>query len=201
MQLKTVKIEELKPHPKNPNKHPEEQIKELSNSLDEFDQVKNIVVWQDFVIAGCGLLEAAIKQGHEEIEIKDVSDWPEEKAIKFMISDNRLAAMAIMDNDLLSELLIDFDEPLDIPGIDQKLLDELGAATNIDILDSTGGLSGSQYGLAGSATKVPVSVLGIGGLVDREVMEQFKARLIENGAKEESDNGELIKEIILKGLI
>lgn len=201
MQLKTIKISDLKEHEKNPNRHPAEQLTELRNSLDQFDQVKNIVVWQGQVIAGNGLLEAAKYQNRETIEVQDVSDWPEEKAIKFMISDNRLAEMAIMDDDLLSGLLLDFDEPLDIPGIDQKLLDELGADTDIDILDSAGSLSGSQYGLAGSATKVPVSVLGIGGLVDREVMEQFKARLIENGAKEESDNGELIKEIILKGFL
>ena len=59
MKLKKVKITELKPHPQNPNTHPDNQLKELENSLVEFDQVKNIVVWQGQVIAGNGLLIAA----------------------------------------------------------------------------------------------------------------------------------------------
>lgn len=138
MQLKTVKISDLKSHSKNPNKHPAEQLTELRNSLDQFDQVKNIVVWQGQVIAGNGLLEAAKSQNREAIEVQDVSDWPEEKAIKFMISDNRLAEMAIMDNDLLSGLLLDFDEHLDIPGINQDFLDGL------DLGDGLGGEGGKD---------------------------------------------------------
>lgn len=126
MKLKTVNISDLKPHKSNPNTHPIEQLNELQNSLEQFDQVKNIVVWQDKVIAGCGLLEAAKKQGRSQIEVQDVSDWPEEKAIKFMIADNRLAEIAIMDDDILAGLLKDLGDPLDVPGIDEAFLDELG---------------------------------------------------------------------------
>jgi hypothetical protein len=132
MKLKTVKIKDLTPHERNPNRHPAEQITELEGSLDQFDQVKNIVVWQNQVIAGCGLLEAAKKQGRDAIKVQDVSDWPEEKALKYMISDNRLAELAVMDDDLLSGLLADFDEPLDIPGIDEDFLDELNSESDIE---------------------------------------------------------------------
>lgn len=125
MKLQTVKIFDLKFHPKNPNTHPELQVKELQNSLDQFDQVKNIVVWQGLVIAGNGLLEAAKLLNRETIEIQDVSDWPEEKALKFMIADNRIPQLAIMDDDILSGLLTGFDDPLDIPGIDETFLDTL----------------------------------------------------------------------------
>ena len=135
MKLKTVKTEDLKPHKDNPNRHPQEQLQELQNSLDQFDQVKNIVAWQGQVIAGCGLLEAAKAQGREEIEIQDVSDWPEKKALSYMIADNRLADLAIMDDDLLAGLLKDFDEPLDIPGIDEAFLDELGLDDDLSGLD------------------------------------------------------------------
>lgn len=126
MELKTVNTSDLKPHSKNPNTHPQEQLNELQSSLEQFDQVKNIVVWQGQVIAGCGLLEAAKKQGRKEIEIQDVSDWPENKAIKYMIADNRLSEIAIMDDDVLIDLLRDIGDPLDVPGIDEAFLDELG---------------------------------------------------------------------------
>ena len=132
MKLKTIKISILSPHPKNPNQHPQEQIKELGDSLDQFDQVKNIVVWQNKVIAGNGLVEAAKKQGRDKIIIQDVSDWPEEKAIMFMIADNRLPELAIMDDDILLGLLRGFDDPLDIPGVDENLLDELDLGGGIN---------------------------------------------------------------------
>lgn len=130
MKLKTVKIKDLTPHERNPNRHPAEQITELEGSLDQFDQVKNIVVWQNQVIAGNGLLMAAKKQGRDAIEVQDVSDWPEEKAIKYMISDNRLSELAIMDDNLLVDLLADFDEPLDIPGIDENFLNNIDLSNN-----------------------------------------------------------------------
>jgi len=127
MKLKTVKAADLKPHPSNPNLHPAEQLQELQSSLDQFDQVKNIVVWKNKVIAGCGLLAAAKAQGRVEIEASDVSDWDEEKAIKLMISDNRLAELAIMDDNLLTGLIKEFDEPLDIPGVNEEFLELLSS--------------------------------------------------------------------------
>lgn len=45
MNLKTVTIADLKPHPDNPNTHPDKQIDALGNSLGEFDQVKSVVIW------------------------------------------------------------------------------------------------------------------------------------------------------------
>ena len=202
METKTVKVLSLRCHPDNPNQHPASQVKELQDSLKQFGQVKNIVVWNGQVIAGNGLLEAARAQKKDSIEVHDVSDWPEEKAIKFMITDNRLAELGIMDDDLLAGLLKDLGDPLDVPGIDEAFLDDIGfSEDDIEILESTGDLSGSQYGLAGSSTKVPMSILGIGGLVGREVMERVKKVLIENGAKEDQDNGELIKDFLLKGLL
>jgi len=125
MKIQTVKTSSLKPHPKNPNRHPQEQLVELQKSLDQFDQVKNIVVWKGLVIAGNGLLVAAIKQGRKKIEIQDVSDWSEEKAIKFMIADNRLPELGVMDDDMLSEMLRELKDPLDIPGIDEDFMDSL----------------------------------------------------------------------------
>ena len=71
------------------------------------------------------MLEAAKKQGREEIEVQDVSDWPEKKAISFMIADNRLAEIAVMDDDLMVDLLKSFDDPLDIPGVDEVFLESL----------------------------------------------------------------------------
>jgi len=197
MEKKIIKISELKPHPQNPNTHSEMQIKELQDSLDQFDQVKNIVVWQSHIIAGHGLVEAAKKEGLENLEAVDVSEWDAQKAIKFMVADNQLASLGVIDDEILQGILQEVDNPIEIPGIDQDFLDKLFNEDSIEILDSIGGLDNAQYGLVGSSTKVPFSVLGVGGLVDREVMEKVRDKLLEMGAIEDKDNGEVIKELLL----
>lgn len=132
MKIQKVKITTLKSHPKNPNQHPQEQILELENSIEQFDQVKNIVVWKNQVIAGNGFLIAAKKCGLKEIEICDISEWPEEKAISFMIADNRLSELAIMNNNILIDLLKDLGDPISVPGIDRDFLNNLGLGNKID---------------------------------------------------------------------
>ena len=131
MKVTKVKISNLKSHPENPNTHPDNQLKELQNSLDQFEQVKNIVVWQGKVIAGNGLMEAARLQNRTEIEVQDVSDWPEEKAISFMIADNRLQELAVMDNNILSGLITNIDEPFNIPGVDADYLDSIDFGADV----------------------------------------------------------------------
>ena len=124
MEIKKTKTSSLKHHPQNPNDHSDNQITELVNSLGEFEQVKNIVVWQGQVIAGNGLLMAAKKSGLSEIEVQDVSDWSEQKAISFMVADNQLARMGQINNEVMADLIKGFDDPTKIPGIDEDFLAE-----------------------------------------------------------------------------
>lgn len=83
---------ELAPHPLNSNQHPNSHIRQLADGLDEFSQYRNIVTWTapetietedkngqpvilkkgiTYVLAGNGLLEAALKRGDDQIEVKD----------------------------------------------------------------------------------------------------------------------------------
>jgi hypothetical protein len=114
---------------KNPNTHPEHQLKELAKSLDRFSQVKNIVVWNGFFLAGHGLAMAAEKEGLEELVAVDVSEWDEQTAIEFMIADNRLPELSVMDNEMLASVFADFEMPKDIPGVDDDFLN------TIDVLE------------------------------------------------------------------
>jgi DNA modification methylase len=122
MNLKTVTLANLTPHPDNPNTHPAKQINALAESLDEFTQVKNVVVWNDRIIAGHALVTAALKSGRLTLEAVDVSHWPEDKATAFMLADVRLPDMAIVDDEALVEALRAIDEPLEIPGFDEDFL-------------------------------------------------------------------------------
>lgn len=130
MKLITINIDDYQPHPQNPNTHPDKQVHELQRSLEEFDQVKNVVVWQKNFLAGHGIVEAARREGRTHLEAVDVSPWPEEKAIRFMIADNRLPQLSAMDNELLFSLLSGMN-PSDIPGIDENYFEALAAAIEV----------------------------------------------------------------------
>lgn len=122
MNLKTVTVADLRPHPANPNTHPAKQIDALGDSLDEFDQVKNVVIWRGMMLAGHAVREAAIKSGRLTLDAVDVSHWDEAKATAFMLADIRLPDMGVYDEAAMVEALREVEEPLGIPGIDEEFL-------------------------------------------------------------------------------
>jgi hypothetical protein len=126
MNLKTVTIADLEPHPDNPNTHPAKQVDALAKSLTEFTQIKNVVIWNNRIIAGHGVIEAAKKAGLLTLEAQDISHWPEDKATAFMLADIRLPDMAIVDESVMAETLRAIEQPLDIPGFDEDFLDSIG---------------------------------------------------------------------------
>lgn len=136
MELITIKLSDYKPHPQNPNTHPDHQLDELGDSLGQFGQFKNVVVWNGYYLAGHGLVEAASRKGLTTLEAVDVSHLPEEKAKSLMVADNRLPELAIMDDEMLTNLLKEFDDALNIPGIDLDFINTLdfgdGIVGNID---------------------------------------------------------------------
>lgn len=125
--MKKVKVvlSNLKPHPKNPNTHSVEQINELARSLRDYGQAKNIVIWKGYVIAGNGLFRAAQKRKLKTLDAVDVSGWTEERAVTFMLADNRLAEMSNLDYGTLQELMSDWDDPSEIAGFTSDYLDSL----------------------------------------------------------------------------
>ncbi len=125
MDLITINIDEYEPHPKNYNTHPTDQLTELERSLEKFDQFKNVVVWNGFYLAGHGLVESARRAGRATLKAVDMSHLSEEDARALMVADNRLPELAEIDNDLLKDLIADFPDPTEIPGVDNKFVAEL----------------------------------------------------------------------------
>jgi ParB-like chromosome segregation protein Spo0J len=73
-----IAIADLKPWPRNYKDHGDNQVKVLGNSLRNFGQFKNIIVWKDFIIGGHGLVDAARSNGYDEVEVKRLPhDWTE----------------------------------------------------------------------------------------------------------------------------
>jgi hypothetical protein len=102
-----VAVADLKPHPRNYQKHPEDEIEHLRESLREYGMFRNIVVARDnTILAGHGVTQAAALEGVTEITVKRVDlDPSDPDAIKLVVLDNEIGHLAERDDRLLTELL------------------------------------------------------------------------------------------------
>lgn len=113
-------IEKLKPHPHNARTHPQDQIEELTASFAEHGGVKPFVVNADgFILAGHGSTAALKRLGVQEVPVVVVRGWTPEQERLFMLRDNKIAANAGWDKQLLGLELVDL---VQLPGVDLRLI-------------------------------------------------------------------------------
>ena len=128
MNLKTVKIAELKPHPKNPRQHPDSAIAKLTRSIQEFGWTNPVLVSKDgFVLAGHARLKAAENAGITEVPVIQL-DLEGAKADAYLIADNKTQDLTDWDLPLLKDLLQELDTgefDIEITGFDSKEIADL----------------------------------------------------------------------------
>ena len=140
MEIKTVKINELKPHPKNPRVHPDSAIDKLVRSIKEFGWTNPILVSKDgYILAGHARLKAAEKAGIEEVPVIYL---PLEgaKAEAYMIADNRLQEETSWDYEMLANILNDIDAKgldVQITGFDTSFIDDMSQVYNAYVDDAS----------------------------------------------------------------
>lgn len=106
----TVPIEDVKPHPNNPKKHPEDQVKRIAASISEYDWDVPIVVDEDLVIIkGHGRLKAAKKLNLDEVPVIIRDDLNKAEAKGSRIADNKTTE-GDYDDKLLAATLKELDE-------------------------------------------------------------------------------------------
>lgn len=91
MEIRTVKLSEIKPNPANPRFIRDENYKKLVQSIKDFPEMRNIreiVVNKDMVILGGNMRYRAMQEAKiQEAQVK-VVDLSEEKQKEFIIKDN-----------------------------------------------------------------------------------------------------------------
>lgn len=135
LSIEDVAVADLRPHPRNYRKHPDDQLAHICRSIQEHGFYRNVVVARDGVIlAGHGVVEAAKKLGIERIPIRRVdvaSDDP--RAIKIMVGDNEMGRIAEIDDrgltEMLKELSLVSDDYLLGTGFDRQSLAVLAMVT------------------------------------------------------------------------
>ena len=100
-----IDIDKLVENPKNPNKHPENQIRLLAKII-KFQGWRHPVIISNrtgFVVAGHGRLAAARELGVTEIPV-DYQDFENEaEEYAFLIADNKIAELANHDDGMMIE--------------------------------------------------------------------------------------------------
>jgi hypothetical protein len=125
-----VPIADLKPNPRNPNKHPEKQIALLAKIIQTQGWRAPITVSNrsGLIVRGHGRLEAAKLAGLTECPV-DRQDYESEAAEHSdMLADNQLAELAETDFASLADLLLELDTAnasLDLTGFDQSEIESI----------------------------------------------------------------------------
>ncbi len=114
---KIVEIGEVKPNPRNPNTHPQDQIEMLAKIIQAQGWRAPVTVstLSGLVVRGHGRLMAAIDAGLSHVPVDYQHYDSEEAETADLIADNRIAELAEIDNKMLAELFGSFDaESIDV---------------------------------------------------------------------------------------
>lgn len=143
-----IKVDDLKPHPKNPRDHTDEQVKEIAKSIKAHGWGRPIIISRDYyILAGEGAYLAATEELHllsvpyKFLEPKRKHDEPE--AISYMLADNKLGEKSDWNYGKLETNFNDlkvagFD--VELTGFDNSNINELLTPLNfgedVDLEDS-----------------------------------------------------------------
>lgn len=101
-----IQIADYQPHKRNYNRHPALQVQRIAASLQMFGQVRSVVVWRNFFLAGHGVREGALALGWTELRADVLPDeYPEELALAYVAADNELGRLSDPDNAQLAQIL------------------------------------------------------------------------------------------------
>lgn len=109
---KLVDISKLKPHPKNPNQHTDEQIRILAKIItgNGWREVITVSTRSGYITKGHGRLRAAIEMGAKQAPV-NYQNYPTIKAeLEDLVADNTIAEMSWIDEDMLDEVMKDVEE-------------------------------------------------------------------------------------------
>ena len=122
MELKKLKLTEIKPYGKNPRKN-DGAVDAVAESIKQCGYCSPIVVDENYeVLAGHTRLKALKKLGRKECEVVVKDGLTEEQKQKYRILDNKTGEFAEWDFNVLDALLPsldfgDFDFGFDIPNV------------------------------------------------------------------------------------
>ncbi len=128
-----ISLDQLHSHPRNYQKHPDDEIAHIMESIKQHGLYRNIVIAQDnTILAGHGVWEAAHRLGYLTVPVIRLPYARYDPyALKVLIGDNEIEHLAEVDDRILTDLLKDLkdlDELLGT-GYDEMMLANLVMVT------------------------------------------------------------------------
>lgn len=129
---KMMAIEDIMPHPQNPNQHSDRQVKLLADIIHYHGWRAPITVSErsGCIVRGHGRLAAAKYLNLKEVPV-DLQNYDSDEAeLADLIADNQIAELSTMDTDTLKELLEELEQedfPLALAGFDAEAYMDLFA--------------------------------------------------------------------------
>ena len=134
-------LQKVIPNPKNPNGHPKEQIKLLSEIIKAQGWRAPITIStrSGFIVAGHGRRMAAELLGAETVPVEYQNFASEAEEYAALVADNRIAELAELDSTMLADILVDIDTgelPLELTGYAEEdlegILDAIAGADDAE---------------------------------------------------------------------
>jgi len=121
-------INKLKPNPRNPNAHSDEQVALLARIIRQ-QGWRNCITVSDlsgYIVKGHGRLMAAQEAGFTEVPVEIQHYATESDELADLIADNRIAELSAMDKAQLAELFASIDlEKIEMTGYTEEEAQEL----------------------------------------------------------------------------
>lgn len=125
---KMVNVHELKPHPKNMNKHPKEQIERLAKILEYqgFRYPIKVSKLSGFITSGHGRLEAAKFLKLTQVPVNYQGYESEAQEYADIVADNSIASWADLDISSIKTEMLNFpDFDIDFLGLKTPIINDL----------------------------------------------------------------------------
>jgi ParB-like chromosome segregation protein Spo0J len=134
---KLVDIADLRPNPRNPNKHPDTQVALLAKNIRALGWRHPIIVSNrsGYIVAGHCRLEAARVLQCTQIPVDYQNFASDAEEMSYLIADNRIAELAEMDNVAIKNLLEELDTgagDMDLTGYTEKAIEELMTQMHVE---------------------------------------------------------------------
>ena len=135
-----IPIGQLRPNPKNPNKHPQDQLEKLGKIIrgNGWRNPITVSTRSGLIVKGHGRLMAADLEEFKEVPVEFQNYESEEAELADLTADNRIAELAEMDTKMLTEIFADIDTgaiDFELSGYTDKEYEKLATALSDAVCD------------------------------------------------------------------
>lgn len=114
LKIEYVDIDTIKPYKRNAKRHPKKQIEQIKRSIEQFDMIDPIGVWNNEIVEGHGRLMACKELGFKQVPIIRLDHLTDEERKAYILAHNKINMSTGFEDELL------FDELNDIVNIDMS---------------------------------------------------------------------------------